>query len=71
MAWAESDLDTVRAAIASGVQEVTYQDGRKIRYQSLDHLVAAEKVIATALTMQARATSGIISRRVPYYRSGL
>jgi hypothetical protein len=71
MAYTQADLDKVRAAITSGVRSVSFADGRKTEYQSLDQLLAAEKVIAAELRMQAQAASGLVRRRVPYYRSGL
>lgn len=71
MAYTQADLDKVRAAITSGLRSVTFADGRRTEYQSLDQLLAAEKVIDAALKMQAQATSGLVRRRVPYYRSGL
>lgn len=69
--WTDSDLIAVRRAIASGVRSVTFADGRKTEYQSLDQLLAAERVIDAALKMQAQAASGLNRRRTPYYRSGL
>lgn len=71
MAWSDSDLTAIRAAIRSGTRSVTFADGRKTEYQSLDHLLAAEKVIDAALKMQAQAASGVVRRRTPYYKSGL
>lgn len=72
MAYQQADLDKVRAAIASGVRRVTFADGRSTEYQSLDQLLAAEKVIAAQLQMAAETTSGAVRRRfTPYYRSGL
>ncbi|ASY44992.1 hypothetical protein CJD35_11480 [Sphingobium xenophagum] len=69
--WTTSDLATVRSAIASGIRSVTFADGRKTEYQSLDQLIAAEQVIEAALKMQAQAVSGVLRRRTPYYRNGL
>ena len=71
MAYTQADLDKVRSAIASGIRSITFADGRRTEYQSLDQMLAAEKVIDAAIRMQAQATSGLIRRRVPYYRSGL
>ena len=68
--WTTSDLVTVRSAIASGVRSVTFADGRKTEYQSLDQLLAAERVIEAALKMQAQAGGGINRRCTPYYRNG-
>lgn len=69
--WTQNDLQAVRSAIASGVRSVTFADGRRTEYQSLDQLLAAERVIDAALRMQAQALGGINRRRTPYYRSGL
>lgn len=69
--WTQGDLIAVRGAIASGIRSVTFADGRKTEYHSLDQLLAAERVIDAALKMQAQASSGVSRRRTPYYRSGL
>ena len=71
MAWAQSDLDSVRSAISSGVRKITFADGRATEYQSLDHLVAAERVISAELTIMDRAASGRVRRRFATFRSGL
>ncbi|MBB4837287.1 hypothetical protein HNP52_000338 [Sphingomonas kyeonggiensis] len=69
--WTDADLVNIRAAIASGVRSITFADGRKTEYQSLDHMIAAEKVIAASLMMQSVSKSSVIRRRTPYYKSGL
>jgi hypothetical protein len=71
MAYSQSDLDKVRNAISSGVRSITFADGRRTEYHSLDQLLAAEKVIAAQLTMAAESTNGLLRRRVPYYKTGL
>ena len=71
MAWTSDDLASISAAIASGVRSVTFADGRRTEYQSLDHMLAAKKVIAAELEMQGAAKGSLVRRRVPYYRSGL
>jgi len=35
MAYVQSDLDNIRAAIATGAKEVTYADNRRVVYRSL------------------------------------
>ena len=71
MAWQQSDLTTIRAAIASGVRSVTFADGRRQEFQNLDQLLAAEKVIGAALKMQDQAAGGVVRRRfTPYFKSG-
>lgn len=71
MAYQQSDLDRLDAAIASGVRAVTFADGRKTEYQNLDQLLAARKVIAAQIEMAATAKSALVRRRVPVFRSGL
>jgi hypothetical protein len=71
MAYQQSDLDRLDAAISSGVRSVTFADGRRTEYQNLDQLLAARKVVAAQLSMQETAKSAVVRRRVPYYRSGL
>jgi hypothetical protein len=61
-AWTDTDLTADPfTAITSGVRSVTFADGRRTEYQSLDHMLAAEKVIAAALQMQTEALSGIFA----------
>jgi hypothetical protein len=68
MSWTSADLAKIRTAIASGVRSVTFEDGSRTEYQSLDHMLAAEKVIAAAVQMQAESGSGVKRKRTPYYR---
>lgn len=70
MAWTTDDLTTIRAAIASGVQTVRYADGRQVTYQSLDALIAAEKVIAAAVTVAEEASNGTTRRKFASYSGG-
>lgn len=69
--YTDTDLATIKAAIASGIRAVTYADGRKVEYQNLDQMLAAKKVIEAEVTMAAAALRGVVRRRNPYYRSGL
>jgi hypothetical protein len=71
MAYQQSDLDRLDAAISSGVRSVTFADGRRTEYQNLDQLLAARKVVAAQLSMQDTSKGAVVRRRVPYYRSGL
>ncbi|WP_380873608.1 hypothetical protein ACFB49_42610 [Sphingomonas sp. DBB INV C78] len=71
MAWTDADLQKVRDAIKSGVRSITFADGRKTEYQSLDHLLKAEEVISAALTIQAQTLTRARRFRTPYYKSGL
>lgn len=66
MAYQQSDLDTIRAAIAGGVQRVRFADGREVYYQTLDGLLQAEQRIAAAIS----SASGTRRSRTPGYRNG-
>lgn len=46
MAFQQSDLDGLDAAIATGVRKVTFADGRSTEYQNLDQMLAARDLIA-------------------------
>ncbi|OYD80948.1 phage head-tail joining protein [Azospirillum brasilense] len=35
MAWTQDDVDTLKAAIATGAQDVQYSDGSRTTYRSL------------------------------------
>lgn len=47
MAWSQTDLDTLDAAIATGVRKVRYAD-REVEYQSIpDMLIARTELVNT------------------------
>jgi hypothetical protein len=71
MSYQQSDLDRLNQAIASGIRSVTFADGRRTEYQSLDQLLAAKAVIQSELAMKSTAKGAFVRRRVPFYRSGL
>ena len=69
MAWQQSDLDRLSAAIAGGIQQVRYADGRLIQYQSLADMRALRTdmkneiaAAAAANTPSLRSTVGRIVR---------
>lgn len=66
--FTQADLDNIRACIASGVVEVQYADGRKVRYQSLKEMQAVERQIASALDQAATPSRSRYWN--PGYRSG-
>jgi hypothetical protein len=45
MAFQQSDLDNLDAAIASGVLETRFADGRTVRYQEVEQMIAARQTI--------------------------
>jgi hypothetical protein len=71
MAFQQSDLDALNKNIASGIMEAKYADGRAVRYQSLDHMLAARDVMIAELDMAAQAARGARRKKFGSYRSGL
>lgn len=67
--FTQADVDRLQAAIAGGVQQVTYADGRTIRYQSMDHMLAALKVMRGDVA-DAAASAGGGRRRLTIARVG-
>lgn len=55
MAWSASDLTALDAAIASGVAEVTFSDGRRVRYASVADLLRARGVVSAEVNASAVA----------------
>ena len=55
MAWTQTDLDAVEAAIASGELEVQYSD-KSVRYRSITELLRARDVLKSALAAAATTT---------------
>jgi hypothetical protein len=55
MAWSASDLTALDAAIASGVQEVRFSDGRQVRYASMADLLRARSLVAAEANANAAA----------------
>ena len=70
MAWQQSDLDALDANIASGVMMTRFADGREVRYQSLDHMLQARRVISNELTLAAQAQQGLVRRKFASFGSG-
>jgi len=53
MAFTQSDLDAIDAAIKAGVSEVRYQD-RTVKYQSIKDMMEARTLIVTELNVGAQ-----------------
>ncbi|MBB3691462.1 phage head-tail joining protein [Sphingomonas sp. BK580] len=68
MAFSQTDLDTLRAAIASGIMRVRYADGREVTYQSADAMLKAEQRIMDSLAFAPG--SGRRRRRAAAWRNG-
>jgi hypothetical protein len=71
MAWQQSDLDKLDACIASGVLVTRFADGREVRYQTLEMLLAARRVVAAQLSTAEAVATGAVRRRFASYTSGL
>jgi hypothetical protein len=39
MAWVQTDIDALKASIATGALEVEYADGRRVKYRSLTEMI--------------------------------
>lgn len=65
MAWTQSDIDALKAAIARGVRTVSSQ-GRTVTYHSLDEmlkaLAAMESEVAGTSTSSGRSTYAVHGR---------
>jgi hypothetical protein len=61
--WTEQDIAKLEQAIASGVDTVTFPNGRMIRYQSIDAMM-------TSLAAMRRAVYGDGIQRGQVVRSG-
>lgn len=57
MAYTQADLDRLDAAIASSSLEVQYGD-RRIRYRSMDELIAARNHVASQLAAAVATAAG-------------
>lgn len=62
--WLQSDIDKLKAAIASGVLEVNY-DGppaRRVKYQSLDAMRALLAEMRAEVNGGHRVRRGVVSK---------
>lgn len=63
MAFTQTDLDNINAAIATGELSVEV-NGRKVQYRSVDDLIKARSIISADLA--AAADLGVAVRRGSY-----
>lgn len=56
MAFQQSDLDKLDAAILSGVRAVTFADGRKTEFHSLNEMRALRSDVKAELSASASQT---------------
>lgn len=50
MAWTQTDLDNVKAALATGELSVSFEDGRKVEFRSIGDLLKVKHAIEAELT---------------------
>ena len=55
MAFSQTDLDKIDAAIASNTKSVQFADGQRIEYRSVDEMMTARRHIAAIV---AQSSSG-------------
>lgn len=68
MAWQQSDLDALEAAMVSGVRSLTFADGRRKEFHDLDQLRALRDDVKADL---AGASAGSTRRnRITILRTG-
>jgi len=56
MAWSQTDLDRLDAALANNVRKVTFADGRSTEYQNADQMLAVRKAIRAELLGSASSS---------------
>ena len=59
MAWTQAEYDTLKAAVASGVQTVRYQD-RTVTYHSLEQMRSLLGDMERSLSQNARNNQRIV-----------
>jgi phage baseplate assembly protein gpV len=65
MAWQQSDLDALDAAIAKNLRVVTFADGRQVHYQDADKMLQ----VRTAMKAELAASASQVSPRVRVTRA--
>lgn len=71
MAFVAADLDTIDAALKSGIKRIVFADGRTTEYQSADQLLAVRREIASIISAGDRAANGIRRKRFARFGTGL
>ncbi len=70
MAFAPEDLNTIDAAIASGVKRITFADGRTTEYQSAADMLAVRREITASLNQAANTAAGRPRKRFARFGTG-
>ena len=71
MAFTLDDLDTMDAAIASGIKRVTFADGRTTEYQSAGDMIKARELIVATMNRATATAAGRPRKRFAQFGSGL
>ena len=58
MAFQQTDIDALKAAIATGATRVRYPDGREIQYRSLDEMQRILRMAEADIAATSGARSG-------------
>ena len=62
MAWTQTDLDRLNAAISSGIRSVTFADGRRTEYQNL----AEMRTVRNDMKAELAASASQVGRRTRF-----
>jgi len=62
MAYTQTDLDAINAAIASGTLSVSFSD-RSVTYRSIDSLLKAKRIIEAELASTSVTSARMYPRR--------
>ncbi len=57
MAWTQTDIDKLKAAIATGAMEVRFADGRTVKYRTLGEMRETLRLIQGEATPPAEPVS--------------
>ncbi|MGB3068450.1 MAG: hypothetical protein WBC18_07880 [Ottowia sp.] len=66
MAFTQTDLDNVNAAIASGELRVRSSNGSEVSYRSIEELLKARAMIEADLAANVGSGTGGVARRGSY-----
>jgi hypothetical protein len=69
MSYTQGQLDTLRAAYASGVMAIRYADGKEVKYNSMSEMAVAIARIESALA--AQTTGGRATHTTAGYNRGM
>ncbi len=50
MAWTQTDLDAIEAAMVTPEMRVRFQDGREVQYRTMAELLSARDAIKSSLS---------------------